>query len=97
MTYSKEEKAMWLEDWQRSGKSAWKYAKENGIKPQTFANWTKKEKKEKARFIEIKPKETTQIKQSAILIEKGDFRIHLPVGISSTDFSAVIAGLQAAL
>ena len=97
MTYSKEEKAMWLEDWQRSGKSAWSYAKENGIKSQTFANWTKKEEREKTGFIEIKPKETAQIKQNAILIEKGGFKVHLPVGISSTDFSAVIAGLRIAI
>jgi len=30
MQYSKEEKAMWLEDWRQSGKTAWAYAKENG-------------------------------------------------------------------
>ncbi|MCL1836422.1 MAG: hypothetical protein FWG46_02610 [Treponema sp.] len=33
MRYSKEEKAMWLEDWWQSGKSAWVYAKENGLNP----------------------------------------------------------------
>jgi hypothetical protein len=27
MKFSEEEKAMWLEDWGRSGKSAWAYAK----------------------------------------------------------------------
>jgi hypothetical protein len=26
MQFSKEEKAMWLEDWRQSGKSAWAYA-----------------------------------------------------------------------
>ena len=43
MNFSTEEKAMWLEDWRRSGKKAWSYAKENGLTPQTFVTWTKKE------------------------------------------------------
>ena len=34
--FSKEEKAVWLEDWRRSGMKAWIYAKENGLNPQTF-------------------------------------------------------------
>jgi hypothetical protein len=33
MNYSGEEKAMWLEDWRGSGKSAWSYAKANGLNP----------------------------------------------------------------
>jgi hypothetical protein len=33
--YSGEEKAKHLENWRGSGKRAWAYAKENGIKPQT--------------------------------------------------------------
>jgi hypothetical protein len=36
MSYSQEEKAMWLEDWQKSGKKAWTYARENGLILQTF-------------------------------------------------------------
>ena len=43
MNYSKEEKAMWLEDWKGSGKKAWTYAKENGLIPQTFCSWAKRE------------------------------------------------------
>jgi hypothetical protein len=41
MKFSEEEKAMWLEDWGRSGKSAWVYARENGLVPQTFLKWAK--------------------------------------------------------
>ena len=33
MKISEEEKAMWLEDWRRSGKKAWTYARENGLVP----------------------------------------------------------------
>ena len=38
MQYSEEEKKMWLEDWQQSGKSAWSYAKENRLNPHTFVS-----------------------------------------------------------
>jgi hypothetical protein len=41
MKFSEEEKAMWLEDWRKSGKGAWAYAKENGLIPQTFVGWAK--------------------------------------------------------
>ena len=47
MNYSGEEKAKWLEEWKRSGKSAWAYAKEIDVKQQTFAKWVKKEKEGK--------------------------------------------------
>ena len=33
MKFSKEERAMWVEDWRRSGKNTWTYAKENGSVP----------------------------------------------------------------
>jgi hypothetical protein len=41
MKFSEEEKAMWLEDWEKRGKSAWAYAKANGLNLQTFKKWTK--------------------------------------------------------
>jgi transposase-like protein len=80
MHYSKEEKAMWLEDWKQSGKSAWSYARENGIKPQTFTNWAKPRRKNKQTLVEI----PTGVFQSArltqeILIEKGEVKIHIPL------------------
>jgi hypothetical protein len=68
MHYSKEEKAMRLEDWEQSGKGAWAYAKENGIIPQTFVGWTKKEKEGSCGFVEIKPKVSSFILPSEILV-----------------------------
>ena len=80
MHYSKEEKAMWLEDWKQSGKSAWTYARENGLKPQTFTNWAKPRRKNKQTLVEI-PAEAIQPMRYAqeILIEKGEVRIHIPL------------------
>jgi len=88
MHYSKEEKAMWLEDWQKSGKNVWAYANENGLVPQTFARWTKK--RTKTDFVEVKLKSRSSLQISGILIEKGDIKIHLPTGITVNELSSVI-------
>jgi hypothetical protein len=97
MTYSKDEKAMWIEDWQKSGKKAWTYAKENGLIPQTFAAWTKRLKEKPTGFVEIKSKINPRLEQSEILIEKEDLRIHLPVGMNSRDIILVIESLRVAV
>ena len=79
--FSKEEKAMWLEDWRQSGKKAWTYAKENGLVPQTFVSRAKPRKgKIKQPFVEM-PKQVLQSTHlvQEIIIEKGDIRIHIPL------------------
>ena len=88
---------MWLEDWRQSGKSAWTYAKENGLIPQTFVTWTKKGQKELAEFVEIKQKANPKFQVSEILIEKGDIKIHLPIGMGANELGLVIESLRAAL
>jgi len=99
MRYSKEERAMWLEDWKQSGKSASAYARENGLVPWTFNKWTKDEKETGAKkdFVEIRPKTKTKTQAATILIEKGDVRIHIPLGISKIELNTVIESLWAAL
>ena len=98
MKISKEERAMWLEDWRQSGKSAWSYAKENGIIPQTFCGWVKREAASASGFVEIpahkKPK--AELPQE-ILVEKGDITIRIPLSVWIEYPSAVMAGLKAAL
>jgi len=98
MKMSKEEKAMWLEDWRQSGKSAWSYAKENGIIPQTFCGWVKREAKRASGFVEIpvskKPRlETPQ----EILIERGEIKIHIPLSVWIEYPAAVMDGLRVIL
>ena len=96
MHFSKEEKAMWLEDWRRSGKGAWAYAKENGLVPQTFHKWTKTGNETKASFVEV-PMQiiTPALNGTEILIEKGDMKIHIPPGLRSGALREVIEGLVA--
>jgi hypothetical protein len=96
--YSDEEKAMWLEDWKRSGMSAWSYAKTNGLNPVTFRNWTQQtEGQQKGlaqRFIEVIPKEPEAAPYiPEILIEKGDVKIHIPVAIQRNDLRSIIESI----
>jgi len=103
MKFSEEEKAMWLEDWRQSGKSAWAYAKENGLNPQTFVNWTKTATAVKPGFVEIPvpviaPAVNAQAAYAPeVLIEKGDIKIHIPLNIGNSGLRAVIESLGAAL
>jgi hypothetical protein len=98
--YSKEEKLIWLADWRQSGKSAWGYAKEKGINPQTFSKWTKAGNESEAEpcFIEVSAHVLSPISSiSEILIEKGDVRIHIPLSLNSNELRAVMEGLGSAL
>jgi transposase-like protein len=94
-TYRRDEKAKWLEGWKGSGKSMSAYARANGISPQTFTKWVKKDH-EQPGFVEIKKpaaKSGGTAPPGEILIEKGDIRIHLPLNISSPELRGVLDGL----
>ena len=98
MKFSKEERAMWLEDWRKSGKGAWAYAKENGIIPQTFCGWVKREVKNTSGFVEIsKGKKTRQEALQEILIEKGEIKIHIPLSVWAEGAGVILEGLKGAL
>ena len=95
MKISKEEKMMWLEDWKRSGKKAWTYARENGLIPQTFCTWVKKaEGKKSAGFVEV-PKQAMPISVplQEMVIETGALRIHLPLTICAGELKTILAAL----
>jgi len=94
MKFSDEEKMMWLEDWKESGKSAWAYAKANGLNPQTFVKWTKTETEAEMCFVEVAVpvKPSTQC-EPEILIEKGEVKIHIPLISGNRELRAVIEWL----
>ena len=95
MSFSKEEKAMWLENWSRSGKKAWTYAKENGLIPQTFCTWVKKaEGKKSTGFIEI-PKQllSASVQTEKMVIETGGLKIHLPLRICAGELQTILTAL----
>jgi len=95
MSFSKEEKAMWLDDWRQSGKKAWTYARENGITPQTFCSWVKKAERKKATgFVEV-PKQIMPISVplQEMVIETSELRIHLPITICAMELQKVLSVL----
>ena len=79
MRYSEEERKMWMDDWAKSGLSAWAYSRKNGLNLQTFLNWARPKVEENHCFVEIPAnpvslqtdKET--MRTSEILIEKNRF------------------------
>jgi transposase-like protein len=89
--YSAEEKAAWLEQWKASGKGAWVFAEENGIKGQTFSKWIKKQEGGGKQFVEIKPAWLEPF-PGEIVVEKGDIKIRLPLGMSGKEIRAVMEG-----
>ena len=98
MKFSKEEKARKLEDWRKSGKSAWAYAKENGLCPQTFLRWVNPKKKRRKSFVDISTKVQPSFESvKEILIEKGEIRIHIPLSVWAEGAGVILEGLRAAL
>jgi hypothetical protein len=89
---------MWVEDWRQSGKSAWVYAKENGLVPQTFTNWTKTRSKNKQPLVEVpaqKLQSSRHVKE--IIMEKGEVKIHIPLTVDGEELQKFIVTLAAAL
>jgi transposase-like protein len=98
MRFSAEEKRMWLEDWQQSGKSAWAYAKGNGLNPQTFVKWAKMQDEKNQGFVEVPTQVTPPHHYSReIVIEKGDVKIHIPLLVNGDELRAIMEGLGRAL
>jgi len=94
MRFSEEEKAMWLEDWRQSGKSAWAYAKVNGLNPQTFVKWAKEEAETEPCFVEVPVSAMPDAqREPEILIEKGEVKIHIPLISGNRELRAVIEWL----
>ena len=95
MGFSKEEKMMWIEDWRRSGKKAWAYAKDNGLVPQTFCSWVKKaEGKKLEGFVEVPNRLIRPSAESQqMVIETEVFKIHLPLTICAVELQKVLTAL----
>ena len=96
MRYSKEEKAMRLEDWRQSGKSAYVYAKENGMVPWTFIRWTRGKTENKCSFVQIPATALPSVQKQEIVIEKGEVKIHVPLTVGADELRTIISVLGGA-
>jgi hypothetical protein len=100
-TISKEEKRMWVEDWEGSGQSAWKYARSNGFNYQTFKNWIKAEggmtsDKPDEGFVEVTGKAQAAASYGEIIIEGKDILVRLPCGSGGELLRAAVEALKVA-
>ena len=95
MNFSSEEKARLIKEWSQSGQSAWAYAKEKGLVPQTFARWASERKKANGGFIRIHQRKITIPSVSVILIEKEDLKIKVPLATGVEDLKTIFKALGA--
>jgi transposase-like protein len=96
--YSEEDKAWLLQEWTASGKSKWVFARELGLSYQTFSKWTKGGEKEQ-NFVEVGMKLEKEGAESgrtgsALVVEQGNIRVHLPAGITPQDLAVVVQALR---
>jgi len=98
MSYSKEEKVKLLEEWRRSGKKISVFVRENGLVRWTFTRWIKTEMESKKSFVEV-PLQVLQktSQEPEILIEKGDIKVHIPLGLGWPELRGIIESLRVTL
>jgi transposase-like protein len=101
--YSGEEKAWLVEEWEKSGKSKWAFAKELGLNVQTFTNWTRKGTAGQG-FVELigRPEQnggsagTGFVAAGEVLIsretvvERGEIKIRLPAGVTLAELTLAV-------
>jgi transposase-like protein len=97
--YSEEDKAWLVQEWEKSGKSRWAFARELGLHYQTFRKWTS-EPADRQNFVEIGKKleeeaaEAGQRTGCALVVEHGAFLVHLPAGSTPQDLAVVVQALR---
>jgi transposase-like protein len=98
MHYSKEEKAILLEEWRESGKSISAYVKEKGLVRWTFHKWLKAERAGTPCFVEVTTQAIAPLTcKPEIRIEKGGIKIHIPLSVWVEYPSIIAEGLKAVL
>jgi transposase-like protein len=97
--YSKEDKAWFVQEWEKSGKSKWAFARELGLNYQTFSTWTR-EPEDGQGFVEVGGKleeegaERRGRTGCALVVEQGYIRVRLPAGIRPQDLAVVVQALR---
>ncbi|MDR3146960.1 MAG: transposase [Treponema sp.] len=97
--YNEEDKAWLVQEWEKSGKSKWAFARELGLCYQTFSTWTRKPEGGQD-FVEVSGKLEGEAAEQgkrtgcALVVEYGSCRIHLPVGVTAKDLAMVVQALR---
>jgi alpha-D-ribose 1-methylphosphonate 5-triphosphate synthase subunit PhnG len=80
--YNEEEKAWLVEEWERSGKSKWAFARDAEVSYPTFSAWTRVPGPE-AGFVEVSGNMAGgggERTEGALVVERGTIRVHLSAG-----------------
>jgi transposase-like protein len=97
--YSNEDKTWLVQEWEKSGRSKWAFARELGLNYQTFSTWTRRPEDGQG-FVEIGRKleeggaERGERTGCALVVEPGCIRVHLPAGIRPRDLAVVVQALR---
>jgi transposase-like protein len=97
--YSEADKAWLVEEWAKSGKSQWAFAKELGLNYQSFSKWTSAVEPAED-FVEVGNKLEERAKEPegrtlcGLVVEQGSLRVHLPAGVTASDLAIVVQGLR---
>ena len=95
--YTITERQEHVENWKSGTVSKAAYAKAAGLHPTTFYTWVRKAGKLPG-FVELP---TSVLPRTAntpeIRIEKGDIKIHIPLGLGYADLRALMEALRGAL
>jgi transposase-like protein len=91
--YSREEKEALTAEWVETGTNRTAFARTHGITIQTFMNWTKGNKAEEQRFVQLA--EPCKCKEDGqIIIEKGNMRILLPLQTESEVLCRIFRSME---
>ena len=96
--YSEEDKKWLVQEWEKSGKSKWAFAKELGLNYQALNKWTRKPVPSSG-FVEVSKKlediaEPLLKTVSGMVVEQGSIRVHLPAGVTRNDLVLVVQALR---
>jgi hypothetical protein len=99
--YSEADKKWLIEEWEKSGKSKWAFAKDLGLNYQALNKWTRPPVPS-AGFVEVSKKlgdmaEPPLKSVSGIIVEQGSIRVHLPEGVTYNDLTLVVQALRVAV
>jgi hypothetical protein len=97
--YSEDEKAWLVEEWEKSGKSKWAFAKEWDVNYQALSAWSRK-LESAGGFVVVSGKLEEESSEQGpgtfcgMVVEHGSIRVRLPAGVKRHDLELVVQALR---
>lgn len=100
--YTEEERVAYLQAWKKSGLTQKAFSEQQGLCLRTFNNWKTSRIPEKRRsslksdeFVEMKPVEVKEEKESSIRITLGHYKVTVDQGFTPAVLADVLTVLEA--